>query len=137
MNSTPEEVIQGCEPTAEERELFNWSEEIASKEIGLVHDSLRHLVTLTAALLAGSAAVLNQVVLAPWCKVAGLSLLLVSLIAALWGSLPITASFEPGHLDGIRKARAGGLRFRTRCLKVTAWCLVLALTVLLAGLLMG
>jgi hypothetical protein len=130
-----EQPIFGREPSPEELELVAWAEEAASKGVGAVHEGLRQLVTLTTALLAGSAALLDKLPVSTACKVVFAGLLLVALATSLWGSLPREVTVDVHRPDKIKAARARSRRQKMACLKAASTCLVLAFCVLLGGLL--
>ncbi len=71
-----------------EIELVTWAEETVRKESAVASDGLWQLVTLDTALLAGCAALIDKFGIPFALKLAGVALLLVSLAAALVGSLP-------------------------------------------------
>jgi hypothetical protein len=64
-NAIQESVVVGRAPTPEEKELVAWAAESARSSITRANDGLRQLVTLSTAILGGSAALLNSLKL-PW-----------------------------------------------------------------------
>jgi hypothetical protein len=127
----PQEHQVGGEPTAEQLELVAWAREAAGKSMGVAHDGLRHLVTLTTALLAGSAALLGQGQLESPCKGIAVVLLLFSLAVSLFGSLPVMAEFDINCPEEIAAAQKRGLAIKTDCLKIASFLLLLAFSMFL------
>jgi hypothetical protein len=136
MNAaTEEEVIVGRQPTHEELELVTWAEETTRKGLDAVRDGLRQLVTLTTALLAGSAAFLGQLSAPRGWKVAAAVLLLSALALALWGSLPRVALVDVHCPEAIRREREQGTAAKLWCLRGASLFLLLAFAALFVGLL--
>lgn len=130
-----EQVIEGRAPTPEEDDLLDWAAASARDSIARANDGLKHLVTLTTALLGGSAALLNSLKL-PWgCLAVGMALLMLSLVAALWGILPREAAVREGWLDDIRRAHARYLWAKLWSMRAAATLLVCGFAVLVGGLL--
>src|SRR5262245_41852387 len=86
--TTEEDVLTGTAPTTEESFYFNLGEEIARSSIKTANDALQRLVTLSGAMLGGSAVVLRPelVDLAP--RVIAAVCLALSLAVSLIGSFP-------------------------------------------------
>ncbi len=95
---------------------------------------LRQMVTLTTALLAGSAALLSQLRIARACIGLSAGLLIISLVAALFGMFPREAVVNISCLEDIKKERDRGMQVKMRCLKIAGACLVAAFCVLVYGL---
>jgi hypothetical protein len=133
--SIKEESIVGGEPTREETELVAWAEEAVRKSLPTVQESLRQMVTLSTALLAGSAALLSNLPAPMACKGIASLLLLVALASALWGSFPREAIVDIRCPEEIKKVRVRGTIVRMRCLKIAGGCLVFALFLLIGGVL--
>ena len=95
------------------------------------------MVTLATALLAGSAALLGQAPINHAVKVLSAVLLLASLAISLLGTMPLTARIDIRCPEEIKDERDKGVKYKTGCLKVGAFFLVLALGVLLLGMLIG
>ena len=130
-----QEPIIGREPTKEELELVAWAEEAVSKSLGTVQEGLRQMVTLTTALLAGSAALIDKLPLALGCKALSVLLLVLALASALWGALPQEATLDVRCPDEIKAVRDRGRRWKMNCLKFASGCLLAAFLVMLGGLL--
>lgn len=140
MNAAPPEprVITGAGPEAvspQTRELFAWADECVRKGIQVYNEALARIVTLSAALLAGSAALLGQMPASPWSKAIAALLLMASLGVSLWGGLPREAHIDTNNSRAIEQERQRGLTVKARCLKTASACLFLAFAFLLAGLL--
>jgi hypothetical protein len=132
---TEAEEITGGEPTSEQTELFEWIEKGHERALANVRDALQRLVTLTTALLAGSAALIAHVSLPWWSKTAGPLLLLLSLAAALLGSLPRWESVPRGYVDRARELREQILSRKADFLLTASILLLLAFLVMIVGLL--
>jgi hypothetical protein len=133
MSDQPQEPSAGEEPTLDDMEAVEWAREVGRKELQLLQDGLRQLVTLTTALLGGSAALLGQAALPRWCKTLGAVCLLLALASSLVGSLPYRTRFDPRNPDGVRAARLRGVRYKTWLLWTSATALFLALVWFVIG----
>lgn len=120
------DVIVGMEPTADDVELVTWAHGAAKKSLEVTQESLRHMVTLTSALLAGSAALLSQGLKFDCSKGTGIFLLFSSLIISLYGSLPEMRKFNVHCPEEISSERERGLRRKTGCLKVASFLMAIA-----------
>jgi hypothetical protein len=110
--------------TNEEIRLFEWAEEVQKKSLNVVTDSLKQLVTLTIALLGGTAALYNQLPVAAPFKALFFITLLGTLGVSLWGMYPIVSRIE--CVEDIRDAREKSLPHRL-------WFLWLASVLLFAA----
>jgi hypothetical protein len=135
ITTEADEAPEGEEPTPEEIEQVKWAEEAARNAPALLRDSLRQLITLGTALLAGSAAFLNQVPMPKWMKALGAACLLLSLFGALWGNFPRELLVCPYAPEEIRRARERSLANRLWWLKWAGTWLFAALLAFMAGLL--
>lgn len=129
-----ESPVFGQEPSAEELELVAWAEDARKKGLETIRESLRHLVTLTTALLAGSAVLFAQPVVPVAFKAAGAVCLMLSLAVALYGSLPREVGIDPRCPDDVREARDRGSRDRMRALQLSSLSLFVAFLVVFLGL---
>ena len=109
-------------------------EEARKKGMQAVGESLRHLVTLTTALLAGSAVLFAQPVVPVAFKAAGASFLMLSLASALFGSLPREVVIDTRCPDDVRDAMGRGGRARVRALRVSSLALFAAFAAVFLGL---
>src|SRR5262249_47428735 len=133
--ATDQDVILGQEPNHEETELVTWAEETMRKSLDTVRDGLRQLVTLSTALLAGSAAFLGQLPVHPFCKGLTACLLMLTLGCALWGSLPRVAAVDVHYPAAIKREREEGTAAKLRCLQCASGSLLFAFVSLFVGLL--
>ena len=109
-----EEEIPGDAPTYEQQQLIEWEEETHRKSIDVMMDALKQLITLTAAIIGGTAVLYGQIPVAPIIK--GIfSLLLLSVLGlALWGAYPITATTV--YIEDIKRVLDDGITRRSRLL---------------------
>ncbi|HEY7427453.1 MAG TPA: hypothetical protein VH682_24680 [Gemmataceae bacterium] len=144
MSTTPEQQagimtaadapILGEQPTADELEQVTWAEEAIRTAPVLLRDSLRQLITLDTALLAGSAAFLDKMPM-PWgLKAMAAVCLLLSLFGALWGSLPREAQVCPYAPNAIKHVRESNLTARLWWLKWASAFLFFGLGLFVVGL---
>jgi hypothetical protein len=117
----------GEEPSTQEIELVKWGEETIRGAETVLHDSLKQLITLNTALLAGSVAFLDRLPGSKGWKIAGAICLLLSLLLALWGNYPRELRLCPHVPSEIKMAR-------DRITVDRASYLLRATTVLVAGL---
>src|SRR5262249_35474845 len=120
-------------PSPAERELAEWVEDSQRRRITTANDGLRQLVTLTTALLGGSAALLGQAPLSLWSKAIGMGLLIFALIAALFGSLPRQECINR-VIEEARELREKIVQRKLWWLYCSAALLVLAFITFLLGL---
>jgi hypothetical protein len=128
--------IVGEEPTAEEIEQAEWAEEAIRTAPALIRDSLRQLITLDTALLAGSAALLTRASLPKLAAAIGIIALLISLSLALWGSMPREGRLRPCAPNQIRRFRERNLKARMCALQWACGFFFASLIVFAAGLLL-
>jgi hypothetical protein len=131
-----EEIIQGREPTDEERELVAWTRKAREGSLRALQESLRHLVTLNTTLLAGSTAFFTQVPAPTFFKAAGSVLFMGSLCLALWGSMPreATLPYDPIAHEDVRAVRDELQGWKSCRLKWSAVLLAGGFVAFLAGL---
>lgn len=127
----------GTAPTGDDLDQTQWAQEAIRTGGAALQDSLRQLVTLTTALLAGSAAFFGQLSAPRPFKVFGVSLLLAALATAFVGTLPREVSVCPYLPDEIRAVRSKATARRLRLLKASGCCLIGAFLALLLGLWIG
>jgi hypothetical protein len=94
------------------------------------------MVTLSTALLAGSAALLGQAPIGPAFKLSGAILLMLCLGASLWGSLPREARIDTNRSDVIEAEHQRGIARKSASLQASYACLFLALGALVVGILL-
>jgi hypothetical protein len=128
--------LLGETPTAEEIEHVEWAEATIRNAPGILRDSLRQLITLDTALLAGSAAFLDKMPMPKSLKALAAICLLLSLFGALWGSLPREAQVCPNAPAAIKRVRAVNLAGRLWWLKWASFFLFIGLGLFMAGLLL-
>lgn len=128
------EIIEGREPTSEELEQLAWAQEVHKKSLTTVHDSLRQMVTLATALLAGSAAFFVHLPAPVGFKALGAVFLMACLGFALRGALPQAASFDIHCIEEIREARERSLIVRSRLLLQSSICLFGGFGIIMAGI---
>jgi hypothetical protein len=134
---TASPALQGEPATADEIEQVQWAEEAARNAGRTLLEGLRQLITLNTALLAGSAAFLSQLAMPKAAKGIGAGLLLISLVCALWGSVPREIQVCPYMPSEIKRTRETVATRRLFWLKFASLSLALAFAVLLLGLALG
>ncbi len=123
-----------CRPaTAREVELLEWAEEAHRNSLGVLTESLRQLVTLSAAILGGSAALYNQIPVSQSCKAVFFVLLLGVLGVSLWGAYPLTATVL--YMEDVQAAREKWIVRRSRYLAVASLLLFIAFAYLAGSVL--
>jgi hypothetical protein len=128
-----EESVVGNLPTPFEQEQIEWAERAIAGSTRAIQESLRHLVTLTTALLAGSAALLGRTSL-PGLVLAGCAVLLtLSLSAALVGSWPVERTFDATSAVAIAEVRERLRVHKARYLKLSGAFLLATACVLIGG----
>jgi hypothetical protein len=134
MSEAIQEAEDICRPsTIKETELFEWAEETHRNSLGVLTDSLKQLVTISSAVLGGSAALYNLIPMSNSCKVIFFILLLGVLGISLWGGFPLTASVL--FTEDIEAARERGITRRSRCLRIASALLFTAFAFLAGNLL--
>jgi len=119
-----------CSPaTQEEIELVEWTQQAHRGSLDPVMQTLHRLVTLIAALLGGSAALLNKIPVPPLCMGASVSLLLLALGVALWGIMPASGRCRLNCPAEIKAERERNIKAKTRCLQATSGHLFAAFAV--------
>jgi hypothetical protein len=123
--------VMGEPVTPEDVEAKEWAAKAASSELHNLHESLKHLVTLTVAMLAASSAFMNQTGWFVGVKVAVALCLFTALGCALYGWLPLRLSIDTGDYASMRAAMAALRGHRTLWLRlsVAALCVTLAVFV--------
>jgi hypothetical protein len=98
----PKKVQLSRDPSPELLKELEWAREVRQKGLTLAGESLKQLVTLNSALLAGTAGFFNQLPMPIWFKAGTLIFLFLSLAVALYAGRPRFASvrnlFDPGEL---------------------------------------
>jgi hypothetical protein len=130
------EVIGARPPDADEQELIAWAEQAKKSSINSLQEGLKQMVTLTSALLAGSAAFYAQLPVNPFVKGVAAALLMLALASALRGWLPRFATFDLTCIEEIREARRKLEQWKTFWLTICGVCLWFGFLVLLAGLIL-
>jgi hypothetical protein len=128
-----EEPVVGRPPTPEENELIDWALESSRKRLTTAQEGLRQLITLTTAVLGGSAALLGQLPAPVVFKLSGMVLLVISLAVALYGSLPKEVQVANGSLDEFKAARDAYVRRKLKCLDWAAGLLVGGFAAMILG----
>ena len=134
--SDQENVYQGLDPAltpSHDRELFAWADETSRRNVSTLNDSLRQLVALSTALLAGSAALVDKMPAERGFKGLSAMLLMLCLGLSLFGSIPRTAYIDTNNSAAIEDERDRGLKFKKGFLCAAAMCLFLAFAFLLIG----
>jgi hypothetical protein len=128
--------VRGEEPSLDETEQVEWAEDAIKNSPVLIRDSLRQLITLDTALLAGSAALLARATLPKGVAAIGMLGLFLSLAIALWSSMPREAQLCPYAPEQVRRFREGNLKARVRGLKWACGFFFASLIAFAAGLLL-
>ena len=123
-NQDGAELPAGTCPTLEETSLRRWADEIERDSPKLMLDTLKQLVTLDLALVAGSVAFFQN--LTPFPRVFMLVMLALSLLIALYGLMPIRFLGSVYVYDDIRQNREYMQSHRERLVWNSAVCLALA-----------
>jgi hypothetical protein len=132
----PEEILESRPPTPEEEEESKWVRDLERRGYFLSTDSLRQMVTLTSALLAGSAGFFHQLPMPLLCKTASLFLLLGALIVALFGVRPRRAIVDLRCAEEVKAELRRGDNIRTCMFNASAILLVLAFASTVLGILL-
>ena len=130
------EKPEGQAPTTEEVELFAWADQAHKNGMEHLHTALDRMVTLITALLAGSAAFYVQLPASPAVKGTAALLLMLGLVAALVGWLPMLKRFDISDPEEIQKVRGQLQSYKIACLRVCCTCLWLAFATLLSGMIL-
>ena len=130
-----EERIVGQVPRPEDAEAVEWARDMARKEIVILQESLKQFVTLTSALLAGSAVFFDDAAMPKGLKIAGVVFLLASLAASTLGSLPYEAKVRPGYPEDAREARSKATKHKRGVLKMTVYTFMAAFGCFVVGML--
>lgn len=130
-----EEVGESRLSTQEEVDTVDWARRVVRDSDLVAQDGLRQLVTLTTALLAGSAAMLDRSLLPNGVKAACVFCLLGALASALFGFLPSASRLSTCYLDEIEAARVRLLRRKVWSLRAASAFLVFAFACLLGWIL--
>lgn len=131
----PYEVMS--EPlSAEERYYLEWARETEKRNLTLINEVLRQLVTLTVALLAGSVAFLKEGILPIGFRVALVMCLLASLVASLLGVIPFQGTVAGSPLS-IKRHKERAVRWKHFWLRLAAGLLVVGFLCAILGLIGG
>jgi hypothetical protein len=128
-----EDVPTGEPLTEQDKEDVEWARQAVKEEVTTLNDTLRHLVTLSAALLGLSVAFFDKTTVPGWSKGAWCLFLLAALAASLWGSAPMISQGYL-YLERVRAIREAMAQRKVRCFQVAGVSLLLALSAFLLGL---
>jgi hypothetical protein len=129
-----EEILEGRPPSEEEKFYLQWGRETFKRNLAFANDLLRALITLTAALLAGTVGLLSETVVHPAFRVIVTGLLLLSLTAALVGAFPYRADVDLRVPALIRLHKENAQRVKLRWLARAGTLLGVAGAAAIAGL---
>jgi hypothetical protein len=129
-----EDIIEGTEPTEEEKFYMLWGLESLKNNISILNKILRQLVTLDTALLGGSIAFLNDDIINYSFKIWVVFLFFLSLIIAFIGNLPYESRVDLRKPQRIKEHKEKTFKHKRRYLWGSAIVLALGLGIAFAGM---
>lgn len=133
--SENDEIVVGEVPSEEEMFYVAWGDDLIKDTINAINQSLRQLVTLSTALLAGVVAFFDKGAIPHGAMVAAMILLLASLTAGLIGSIPFSMEVGRRVPAEICQAIQEGLAWKNLCLRFSAWPMLLGIALLCLAIL--
>jgi hypothetical protein len=107
--------------------------EIEKQTIPRLSDALQRIITLSTAMLGGSAFFLTPGTIPDGAKAGSLFLFLMSLTMAFWGSLPYGCGVCPTCPDEVREFRRGSVEWKWWLLAWSSWLLLFGLAFIAIG----
>jgi len=133
-NGQPDWVASRSRPiTVEETAAYERSIKTTDETVSTLNDFLQKLLTLDAALIGGGFIVAKGDVLPYWWGVAVLTILIVSLVAVLYGLMPRQGFVNPNSLGGIAAYRKWEVDIITK----KKWSMWIAASVLAVAFAIG
>lgn len=107
-----------------DKTVIEWAYESLKDSPKIMVETLRHVATLSAALLAGSVAFMKDFPAIP--KACLVICLFVALVASVVGFIPVAGPKDPSNPAEIRRERAKAIRWRGVWIWIAVACLLLA-----------
>lgn len=119
-----------------DQQLVKWADDVQAREFDFLRDLTRQMLTLSAALFGGAAALFVQphLVIAGWSKGLVIACLILALLAALWGVSPHRRTLIPEDPDAIERVRDSVNLSRTRAFWASMYSILAAFAFAILGL---
>jgi hypothetical protein len=123
----------GHELSDDDKFYLNWARETLKNNIALANSTLSQLLVLCTALMGSGVYFLTDKVLPGWALISTLSLLFISLLAALFSVMPHRADVNMSSPSEIKEHKKLVLNTKLRYIKYCVFPLVAALFIAAAG----